>query len=135
MFKDCRLDDAAAATCADEVEFEFECELELNVRALASEIFGLSSLRPLDGESAASRCIVVSAVVAAVDDIDATEPVEALRSPENEIDSRFLRVEPSGADTCRGTREVDAPNEEEDVEGEPRTDTRWLGVEGTAFDP
>ena len=58
--------------------------------------------------------------------IDVTEPVDALRRPLNEIDSRFLRVllgplavDELDCDTWRGTREVAVA-----VDGDARMDCR-----------
>lgn len=60
--------------------------------------------------------------------MDATEPVEDLRSPLNEIESRFLRVllgpltvDELDADTWRGTREVAVAFV---VDGDARIDCR-----------
>lgn len=63
-------------------------------RAVESEILGLRSFRPLEGDNAENRWLCACGAgasfwaVAAVE-IDATEPVEDLRKPLNEIDSRF----------------------------------------------
>ena len=53
--------------------------------------FGLSSLIPLEGESAGKRWC---ASVGATDEIDATDPVEDFRMPLNDSDSRFALRSP-----------------------------------------
>jgi hypothetical protein len=89
-------------------------------------------LRPLDGERAENRlwCEVWLWVsLGAADDKDVTELVEAFRSPAKDKDSRFLRTEAeTGAETWRGTRD-----EVEAMDGEARTDMRWVGVAFTVF--
>ena len=88
----------------------------LDDRAVGSETFGLSSLRPFDGDRAEKRCcecVVGGWSCWAPEFIDVTELVEDLRRPPNESDSRFLRgivvpfvvVVALVADTWRGTRE------------------------------
>lgn len=51
-----------------------------------TEIFGLSSLRPFDGESAENRWWVSGG---ATEETDATEPVEDFRRPVKDIESRL----------------------------------------------
>jgi hypothetical protein len=80
----------------------------LEPRALESDIFGLSNLRPLDGERTENWRDVDSLDAAGVDK-EAIEPVDGLR-PVNDIESRFffmLRLLGSDveADGCFGKRE------------------------------
>lgn len=86
----CRLVDGEAMACV--VLWLVEA---VELRAVESEILGLRSFKPFEGESAENRWLCACAwgggasfeVAAFV--IDATEPVEDLRNPLNEIDSRF----------------------------------------------
>jgi hypothetical protein len=67
------------------------------------DILGLSSLRPFEGERAENRCCDS---LGATDEIDATEPVEDLRSPVSETESRLpLRCKklPDDDDAVTGT--------------------------------
>lgn len=121
--KDCRLEEA-------EGKWPVLCPVLIpgspsRSRVAASDTFGLKSFRPFEGDSAENLCLCDS-WLGAVEEKDATEPVEDLRRPEKESESRVdLRAapltvaEPCGADTCRGTRV------EEDCEGEARTDSRF----------
>ena len=89
----------------------------LDDRAVGSETFGLSSLRPFDGDKTEMRCcecVDCGWSCWAPEFIDVTELVDDLRRPLNESDSRFLHgiVVPFvvaelavAADTWRGTRE------------------------------
>jgi hypothetical protein len=115
--RDCRLDDADPATAdADELA-------DVWCRALDREIFGVRSLSPFDGDRAAKR-LWLWVSLGAAEDKEVTELVDALRRPVKDIDSRFFRVDvATGAETWRGTRD-----EDEFVEGDARTDIRWVGV-------
>lgn len=53
---------------------------------VGKDILGASILNPLDGESAEKRCW--DSLLGAMEDVEATEPTEALRNP-NETESRF----------------------------------------------
>lgn len=92
---------------------------------------GVSSFNPLDGESAEKRwCDVdVDSVDAAGVDMDATELVDAFRSPVKDIESRLdlrgrmlLEVD-ADADAWRGTRDV------EFMDGDPRIEGCLVGPE------
>lgn len=78
-----------------------------------SETFGLRSLRPLDGESAENRCDdvwVEGASLGATELSEATEPVEDLRRPPKDMESRLpLRgmLDEVELLTWRGTRDVE----------------------------
>ena len=79
----------------------------LDPRALESEIFGLSSLRPLDGERAAKWRDVDSLDAAGVDN-EEMELVEGLRTPGCDNESRFffpVRLFESEMDDCLGKRD------------------------------
>ena len=108
---DCRLPDGVPIVCC---MLAVEDEL-FEDRAVGSETLGLSNLRPFEGDRAEKRwceCVVGCCGWSwAPELVDATELVDDLRSPPNDIDSRLLRgiVDPFVAafvaDTCRGTRE------------------------------
>lgn len=99
--------------------------------AVDSAIFGLRSLRPFDGDRAENLWLCAAGAgsfwdAAAAVVMDATEPVDDLRRPLKEMDSRFLRVvrplivDELEPDTCRGTRDVAVAF----VDGDARTDWR-----------
>ena len=123
----CRLVEGEAIACAMLWLVE-----AIALRVVASEILGLSSLRPFDGDSAEKRWLCAgggASFEAWV--MDATEPVDDLRRPLNEIDSRFFRVlspltvEELDPEIWRGTRDVALVAA---VDGDARTDCRCEAV-------
>lgn len=95
------------------------------------ETFGLRSLRPLDGERAENRCDdvwvdvwVEGASLGATELSEATEPVEDLRRPPKDMESRLpLRGMLDEVELLtRGTRDVALD------EGDVRTDCRCVTV-------
>lgn len=81
--------------------------LAVDPRALESEIFGLSSLRPLDGERA-EKWRDVDSLDAAGEDNEEMELVEGLRTPACDNESRFffpVRLFESEMDDCLGKRD------------------------------
>lgn len=132
----CRLVEGEAIACA---MLWLDDDEPIALRVVASEILGLSSLRPLDGESAEKRwlCAGGGASFAWFVVMDATEPVDDLRRPLNEIDSRFLRVlspltvEELDPEIWRGTRDVALVVAAAD--GDARTDCRCVAVDTDAL--
>jgi hypothetical protein len=61
-------------------------EDEPSPRVTERDTLGLNNLRPLEGDSAENRCCDSPGTI---DEIEATEPVDALREPVKEIESRF----------------------------------------------
>ena len=96
------------------------------------ETFGLRSLRPLDGDRAENRCDdvwvdvwVEGASLGATELSEATEPVEDLRRPPKDMESRLpLRgiLDDEVELLTRGTRDVELD------EGDARTDCRCVTV-------
>jgi len=100
------------------------------------ETFGLRSLSPLDGERAENRCDdvwvdawVEGASLGATELSEATEPVEDLRRPPKDMESRPLRgiLDDEVELLTRGTRDVELD------EGDARTDCRCVTVLRVAF--
>lgn len=124
------LDDAvAAAAAAIDVAAAFDDE-----RAPTRVILGLRSLSPLDGDKAESRwCnedwVCCDSVLGAAEASEVTDPVDAFLKPENESDSRFLRV--VAAVTVEGPlfwRAIGLLPEVSVALGDARTDSRLLVV-------
>jgi hypothetical protein len=91
-------------------------------------------LRPFDGDRAENRCDdvrVAGASLGATELSEATEPVEDLRRPPKDMDSRLplrgIWDEDVELATWRGTRDAVLD------EGEPRADCRWVTVFSVAF--
>ena len=107
---------------------------ELDEREWVRATFGLSSLRPFDGERAEKRCDDVCAGAAslgATELSEATEPVDDLRRPPKDMDSLPLRGildEDVVLMTWRATRDVELD------EGDARTDCRCVIVFSVVLD-
>ena len=93
------------------------------------ETFGLRSLRPLDGERAENRwddACVEGASLGATELSEATEPVEDLRRPPKDMDSRLplrgILDDEVELMTWRGTRDVELDG------GDARADCRCVTV-------
>lgn len=91
-------------------------------------------MRPLDGERAENRCEdawVEGASLGATELSEATEPVEDLRRPPKDIESRFplrgILDEVVELTNWRGTRDVVLDD------GDARVDCRWVMVLSVAF--
>jgi hypothetical protein len=108
---------------------------ELEEREWVRATFGLSNLRPFDGERAEKRyddVCVGAASLGATELSEATEPVDDLRRPPNDMDSRLplrgILDDDVELMTWRATREVELD------EGDARTDCRCVIVFSVVLD-
>lgn len=108
---------------------------ELEEREWVRATFGLSNLRPFDGERAEKRCddvCVGAASLGATELSEATEPVDDLRRPPKDMDSRLplrgILDDDVELMTWRATRDVELD------EGDARTDCRCVIVFSVVLD-
>ena len=108
---------------------------ELEEREWVRATFGLSSLRPFDGERAEKRCDDVwvgAASLGATELSEATEPVDDLRRPPKDMDSRLplrgILDDDVELMSWRATRDVELD------EGDARTDCRCVIVFSVVLD-